>query len=58
MNSNKKPDRETIILALALVKHLYNKKAIEYSCAAKPPIRQTGNCLSGLTETAYASLFA
>ena len=28
MNSNKKPNRETIILALALVKHLYNKKAI------------------------------
>lgn len=28
MNSNKKPNRETIILALALVKHLYNKEEI------------------------------
>lgn len=28
MNSNKKNNRETIILALALIKHLYNKKAI------------------------------
>ena len=30
----------------------------EYSCAVKPPIRQTGNRLSGLTETANASLLA
>ncbi|MBQ7085523.1 MAG: hypothetical protein IJM95_09825 [Anaerotignum sp.] len=30
----------------------------EYSCAVKPPIRQTGNRLSGLTETAKASLLA
>ena len=31
---------------------------VEYSCAVKPPIRQTGNRLSGLTETANASLLA
>ena len=31
---------------------------IEYSCAATPQIRQTGNRLSGLAETAYASLLA
>ena len=30
----------------------------EYSRAVKPPIRQAGNRLSGLTETAYASLLA
>ena len=30
----------------------------EYSCAVKPLIRQTGNHLSGLTETTYASLLA
>ena len=30
----------------------------EYSRAMKPPIRQAGNRLSGLTETAYASLLA
>ncbi len=30
----------------------------EYSCAVTPPIRQTGNRLSGLAETAYASLLA
>lgn len=32
--------------------------SIEYSCAATPQIRQTGNRLSGLAETAYASLLA
>lgn len=30
----------------------------EYSCAVTPQIRQTGNRLSGLAETAYASLLA
>ena len=30
----------------------------EYSRAVKPPIRQAGNRLSGLTETTYASLLA
>lgn len=33
-------------------------KLHEYSCAATPQIRQTGNRLSGLAETAYASLLA
>jgi len=31
---------------------------IEYSCAVTPQIRQTGNRLSGLAGTAYASLLA
>ena len=30
----------------------------EYSCAVTPQIRQAGNRLSGLAETAYASLLA
>lgn len=34
------------------------EKSTEYSCAATPQIRQTGNRLSGLAETAYASLLA
>ena len=35
-----------------------NFVVVEYSCAATPQIRQTGNRLSGLAETAYASLLA
>lgn len=31
---------------------------LEYSCAITPQVRQAGNRLSGLTETAYASLLA
>ena len=33
-------------------------KNIEYSCAVTPQVRQTGNRLSGLAGTAYASLLA
>ena len=32
------------------------KKPSEYSCAVTPQVRQTGNRLSGLAGTAYASL--
>lgn len=32
-------------------------KFAEYSCAVTPQVRQTGNRLSGLAGTAYASLF-
>ena len=32
--------------------------ANEYSCAVTPQVRQTGNRLSGLAGTAYASLLA
>lgn len=39
-------------------KKKYNNYLNEYSCAATPQIRQTGNRLSGLAETAYASLLA
>lgn len=33
-----------------------NLASIEYSCAVTPQVRQTGNRLSGLAGTAYASL--
>lgn len=33
------------------------ESANEYSCAVTPQVRQTGNRLSGLAGTAYASLF-
>ncbi len=32
------------------------KVDVEYSCAVTPQVRQTGNRLSGLAGTAYASL--
>lgn len=35
----------------------YVYAAFEYSCAVTPQVRQTGNRLSGLAGTAYASLF-
>lgn len=38
----------------AVIKELYRKG--EYSCAVTPQVRQTGNRLSGLAGTAYASL--
>ena len=34
------------------------RKLLEYSCAVTPQVRQTGNRLSGLAGTAYASLLA
>ena len=35
----------------------HQKIVDEYSCAVTPQVRQTGNRLSGLAGTAYASLF-
>ena len=35
---------------------IYVDKTDEYSCAVTPQVRQTGNRLSGLAGTAYASL--
>ena len=37
---------------------MYYFLEIEYSCAVTPQVRQTGNRLSGLAGTAYASLLA
>ena len=36
---------------------IYARQSVdEYSCAVTPQVRQTGNRLSGLAGTAYASL--
>ena len=37
-------------------KDTYRRHNSEYSCAVTPQVRQTGNRLSGLAGTAYASL--
>ena len=50
-------DRNTLWNAVEEIENQWNSQ-LEYSCAVKPPIRQTGNRLSGLTETANASLLA
>ena len=42
--------------ASAIITVLINGKCGEYSCAVTPQVRQTGNRLSGLAGTAYASL--
>ena len=36
--------------------HIASTITDEYSCAVTPQVRQTGNRLSGLAGTAYASL--
>ena len=47
-----------LILVVFLILWEWTSQSGEYSCAATPQIRQTGNRLSGLAETAYASLLA
>lgn len=49
-------DQEMIWSIIQIVKKTSEKKN-EYSCAVTPQVRQTGNRLSGLAGTAYASLF-
>ena len=45
-----------ILLALPIVLRHIGQWFLEYSCAVTPQVRQTGNRLSGLAGTAYASL--
>lgn len=45
------------VSAATLTPKKSHSKADEYSCAVTPQVRQTGNRLSGLAGTAYASLF-
>ena len=56
----KDKDKNLIILLLSLIiiymVFKYIIPRIEYSCAVTPQVRQTGNRLSGLAGTAYASL--
>ena len=47
------PDIPVYYEELTVWEHL---QFIEYSCAVTPQVRQTGNRLSGLAGTAYASL--
>lgn len=47
-----------VFVAVLLLLNIKQLMRTEYSCAATPQIRQTGNRLSGLAETAYASLLA
>ena len=44
--------------ALGITTEFVQDNMSEYSCAVTPQIRQAGNRLSGLAETAYASLLA
>lgn len=48
-------DQEMIWSIIQTVKKTSDKRN-EYSCAVTPQVRQTGNRLSGLAGTAYASL--
>lgn len=41
---------------LFIIKNMLFVRNNEYSCAVTPQVRQTGNRLSGLAGTAYASL--
>ena len=45
------------LLLVDLICHGVPSQLFEYSCAVTPQVRQTGNRLSGLAGTAYASLF-
>lgn len=49
---------QAYFLLIMLIQVLLYRKYIlfEYSCAVTPQVRQTGNRLSGLAGTAYASL--
>lgn len=53
---NEKISRNKQILTLKKLYPELNKVSTEYSCAVTPQVRQTGNRLSGLAGTAYASL--
>ena len=60
-----------LLLLAIIVDYVYSKNGLSlsyyniitgkldgYSCAVTPPVRQTGNRLSGPAETAHASLLA
>ena len=49
---------DNLAFQAALNARIYVDKSGEYSCAVTPQVRQTGNRLSGLAGTAYASLLA
>lgn len=51
-----KEDYKKIITGVLQERPIEQIEGIEYSCAVTPQVRQTGNRLSGLAGTAYASL--
>ena len=51
-------NKETMYKQLLLTVLDVFEAVAEYSCAVTPQVRQTGNRLSGLAGTAYASLLA
>lgn len=53
-----KEDYKKIITGVLQERPIDQIEGIEYSCAVTPQVRQTGNRLSGLAGTAYASLLA
>ena len=48
----------TLDSSLVSPREIFKSSILEYSRAVTPQIRQAGNRLSGLAETAYASLLA
>lgn len=52
-----RPLQAVSVLLDKVVYYNISNYAVEYSCAVTPQVRQTGNRLSGLAGTAYASLF-
>ncbi|MEE0451575.1 hypothetical protein [Peptacetobacter sp.] len=57
-NSNQNDNKNNNSVEINIDGKAVDMTTDEYSCAATPQIRQTGNRLSGLAETAYASLLA
>ena len=55
-SNTKKTESSNLATAIASWQKQYDLG--EYSCAVTPQVRQTGNRLSGLAGTAYASLLA
>ena len=47
---------DSLKLNMFFPSELLSITSVEYSCAVTPQVRQTGNRLSGLAGTAYASL--
>ena len=45
-----------VLIFPELIESVLVNSFVEYSCAVTPQVRQTGNRLSGLAGTAYASL--
>ena len=56
MQSGERYAKEKKMKVLTEISPDDDAESAEYSCAVTPQVRQTGNRLSGLAGTAYASL--